>query len=260
MARARNIKPGFFANEELAELPFEYRLLFIGTWLLADREGRLEDRPKRIKMALFPADNADVEAGLDALHRSGFILRYASADERFIQVVNFKRHQNPHHREPDSKIPAPESCTGQALDKPEASPRLALGKPEESRADSLIPDSLIPDSSPSGAAPSLDQIAEESSAKVIFDLGMKLLAGENERAARSMLGKLRKVSSDEECLATLAAMEKAQPLEPMSWLAGAIRHREKKRPEESSPVEGVDIPLKSIPADATPWDLMGKTL
>ena len=30
MPRARNIKPGFFANEELAELPFETRLLFIG--------------------------------------------------------------------------------------------------------------------------------------------------------------------------------------------------------------------------------------
>ena len=30
MARARNIKPGFFTNDLLAELPFETRLLFIG--------------------------------------------------------------------------------------------------------------------------------------------------------------------------------------------------------------------------------------
>ena len=49
MARARNIKPGFFKNEFLAEMPCEVRLLFIGLWTLADREGRLEDRPKRIK-------------------------------------------------------------------------------------------------------------------------------------------------------------------------------------------------------------------
>jgi len=42
--RSRNIKPGFFKNEIIAEMPTETRLLFIGLWLLADREGRLEDR------------------------------------------------------------------------------------------------------------------------------------------------------------------------------------------------------------------------
>ena len=52
MARARNIKPGFFDNETLGELPALTRLLFIGLWCLADREGRLQDRPKRIKKEL----------------------------------------------------------------------------------------------------------------------------------------------------------------------------------------------------------------
>ena len=64
MARARNIKPSFFTNEDLVELSFETRLLFIGLWTLADRAGRLEDRPKRIKMAVFPADSVDVERSL----------------------------------------------------------------------------------------------------------------------------------------------------------------------------------------------------
>ena len=50
MARSRNIKPGFFKNEDLLDLPYEYRLLFVGLWTLADREGYLEDRPKRIRM------------------------------------------------------------------------------------------------------------------------------------------------------------------------------------------------------------------
>ena len=48
MARARNIKPGFFANDLLVDLPFEVRLLFIGLWTIADRAGRLCDRPKKI--------------------------------------------------------------------------------------------------------------------------------------------------------------------------------------------------------------------
>ena len=61
MARARNIKPGFFRNADLAELPIEARLLFIGLWTIADREGRMEDRPKQIKMELFPADSLDCD-------------------------------------------------------------------------------------------------------------------------------------------------------------------------------------------------------
>lgn len=106
MARARNIKPSFFTNEALAEQPFEYRLLFIGLWTLADRDGRMEDRPKRIRMALFPADNVDVNKGLDSLARAGFITRYEVDGERYIEIDNFVKHQNPHHKEPQSTIPA----------------------------------------------------------------------------------------------------------------------------------------------------------
>src|SRR5262245_4448792 len=61
MARARLLKPGFFTNEDLVELPPAARLLFAGLWTLADREGRLEDRPKRIKLAVLPYDDVDVD-------------------------------------------------------------------------------------------------------------------------------------------------------------------------------------------------------
>jgi len=46
MARTRSIKPAFFANEHLAELSAGTRLLFIGLWTIADKNGKLEDRPK----------------------------------------------------------------------------------------------------------------------------------------------------------------------------------------------------------------------
>ncbi|GHV17771.1 hypothetical protein FACS189425_04770 [Clostridia bacterium] len=121
MARARNIKPGFFLNDELSSLPFEDRLLFIGLWTLADRRGRLEDRPKRIKAAIFPYDGVDVEAMLQALADSPerFIVRYEVDGTRYIQVTNFERHQSPHKNEVDSNIPAPElhgASTVQALE------------------------------------------------------------------------------------------------------------------------------------------------
>lgn len=41
-------------NEDIVELSIEARLLFIGMWTLADREGRLENRPKRSKCPYFP--------------------------------------------------------------------------------------------------------------------------------------------------------------------------------------------------------------
>ena len=75
MARARNIKPGFFKNELLAEMPPETRLLFMGLWCLADREGRFEDRPKKIKMELFPCDSFSIEDSLALLAKDGFLLR-----------------------------------------------------------------------------------------------------------------------------------------------------------------------------------------
>ena len=105
MARARNIKPAFFKNADLVETSFETRLLFIGLWTLADREGRLQDRPKQIKMELFPADNVDVEACLNALVEYGFIRRYVADGKKIIQVVNFERHQTPHGKEADSELP-----------------------------------------------------------------------------------------------------------------------------------------------------------
>lgn len=105
MARARNIKPSFFKNELLVEMgPFD-RLLFIGLWCLADREGRVEDRPKRIKMELLPCDSYDVDAGLTELARYGFIKRYEAAGVRVISITNFTKHQTPHGTEKDSELP-----------------------------------------------------------------------------------------------------------------------------------------------------------
>lgn len=105
MARARNIKPGFFSNELLVDLPAFDRLAFIGLWCLADREGRLEDRVKRIKIELFPCDDYDVDAGLSRLAAAGFISRYQVAGYSVIEIVNFQKHQSPHGSEKDSLLP-----------------------------------------------------------------------------------------------------------------------------------------------------------
>jgi len=107
MPRIRSIKPGVWLDEELASLPFEWRLLFIGLWGLADREGRLEDRPRAIKAQCLPYDAVDVDAGLGELARAGFVLRYEAGGRRLILVPGFKRHQIINSREPQSILPPP---------------------------------------------------------------------------------------------------------------------------------------------------------
>lgn len=155
MARARNIKPGFFTHDGLAELSALTRLLFVGLWTVADRAGRIEDRPKRIKAEVLPYDDGDVDAMLQALHKAGFILRYQVGEVAAIQIVKWDKHQNPHIKEAESTIPAP--CehgadmvqgTTQAVMAGTPSTEQALNEPGGFR----IPDSgfPLPDSSPDG--------------------------------------------------------------------------------------------------------------
>lgn len=157
MARARNIKPGFYKNEDLAECTIWARYIFPGLWMLADREGRLEDRPKRIKGELVPFDTIEIVPLLNELAERGFILRYEVNGAKYIQILNFERHQNPHHREAPSTIPKPEAYTHshdqQSLGLPKSEKDesdLARGS---SRADSLIPDSGFSDTGKTPKAP-----------------------------------------------------------------------------------------------------------
>ena len=122
MKRTRQINPGFFTNDELADITPLGRLLFAGLWVIADREGRLEDRPKKIKAEILPYDNCDVDDLLNQLQNAGFIKRYKvdiprtdqgntmdtpKADVGIIQVVNFTKYQHPHRNESASILPPP---------------------------------------------------------------------------------------------------------------------------------------------------------
>jgi len=145
LARARNIKPGLFKNEVLGVADPLFTLLFEGLWLLADREGRLENRPLRIKAEIFPyREGIDMSVMLGWLDGNGFIRRYQCGGLALIQIENFAKHQNPHKNEPESSLPAPSD---------------SVEVPKKSEALGLIPDSgsLIPDSGlsvvPTPAAP-----------------------------------------------------------------------------------------------------------
>jgi len=106
MARARNIKPALFKNEILGVEDPMLTILFVSLWCLADKAGRLEDRPLRIKAETFPyRENLDVNGYLTVLHQLGFIRRYERNGVKIIQVINFDKHQHPHKTEAESTLP-----------------------------------------------------------------------------------------------------------------------------------------------------------
>lgn len=77
---------------------------------MADRAGRLEDRPLRIKAELLPFDECDTDGLLETLAENEFIIRYKANGKSFIQIINFARHQHPHMKEAESEIPPCEAA------------------------------------------------------------------------------------------------------------------------------------------------------
>lgn len=79
--------------------------MFIGLWTQADREGRLEDRPARLKAMIFPYDDLDVNDGLGCLAHANLITRYESDGLRLICICTWAKHQRPQVSEPESELP-----------------------------------------------------------------------------------------------------------------------------------------------------------
>lgn len=158
MARSRQLKPDFFADEDLSTRSHAARLLFQGLWTLADREGRLEDRPLKIKAALFPYEAVDVEALLAELARPKqyapgmFIVRYEVEGRKYIQVCNFTRHQNCHPREQPSTLPAPPGKGTAGREKAMPGPAV----PSSSTSDPSVPsDVRVPAAAPRSDLPGM---------------------------------------------------------------------------------------------------------
>jgi len=145
MARARNIKPSFFQNESLADLlPIE-RLAFIGLWTVADFNGCIELRPKRLKVQILPYDECDFENIIKNLTDSGFISIYSVQDQHYIKIVNFVKHQSPHKNEREAGSAIPDICESDNKNSDLNKDGKNLNKDGTARAESLLlnPESLL---------------------------------------------------------------------------------------------------------------------
>jgi hypothetical protein len=112
MARIRSIKPEFWDDEAVGELPRDARLLFIASWNLVDDEGLLRWAPDYLKAHAFAYD-ADMTVAktkrlMRAIEERGFVFVYSGGrtTQPVAFVVNFRRHQKINRPQP-GKLPPP---------------------------------------------------------------------------------------------------------------------------------------------------------
>ena len=110
--RSRRFGEAFFADDRLAELDPLARIFFLGLLACADREGRLEDRPRKLKALVLPFDNADPDSMLADLARLGLLRRYEADGRRLLAIHGFRddgsvAYQRPHPNETASTLPPP---------------------------------------------------------------------------------------------------------------------------------------------------------
>lgn len=236
MARARNIKPSLFKNELLGVADPLLTILFTSLWCLADKEGRLEDRPLRIKAETFPyREGLDVNGYLTELQTLGFIHRYSVKGVRLIQVTNFRKHQAPHHTEKESEYPGFELDDGSAPCEETKQPLTPKVNGETPVALALIPDSLIPDSLNSvakatGGTPPNGQLfdfakhVDELTKKELWDYARAMFAEEGKvKDPRALIGKLCGQYTDDLVMDALRRMIANPPVDLVPWLTATCQ-------------------------------------
>lgn len=229
--RNRILKEGFFRNFDLACLPPLARILFQGLWCMADKEGRLVDQPPRIKADILPYDDCDVAPFLDSLHTLGFITRYEVSGRRYIQVVNFTKHQSLTTYEKNQTVseipPLPVETTSDRPADSHNGTSEELQKNFRSKSERSVRDT---DSAKAGAP----------RAPNIWDVGVPLLTGGgmNERDARSLLGRLAKNHGNAAVAAAIAVTSQVPRANPHEYLVAALTREQ--RPRNQAEMNGAE--------------------
>lgn len=92
--RIRSIKPEFFRDSEVLKLSHSQRLLLIGLWCLADREGVFEYNLREIKSLILPDEKlplAKIDAWLHVLVTHGFLTKEETTYTTYLNTKMVKK-------------------------------------------------------------------------------------------------------------------------------------------------------------------------
>lgn len=158
--RIRSVKPEFWRSEDIAHLPKDVRLLFIGLWSYVDDNGVGVDDYRRIAADLFALDDNPLEArecvreGLATLSRALLIARYEVSGKRYLFVRTWDKHQKvdrpgkPRYPRPSDDLTSDDTPDGGLFEAPSGDTResLATGAGEQrSRGTETNPSGLSGD-------------------------------------------------------------------------------------------------------------------
>lgn len=97
--RIRSIRPEFWTSEDIAEMDWNTRLVYIGLWSYVDDNGVGRDVEALIVAALFPLDGDFLETSrrvtgaLQHLSSRGQITRYSVEGKSYLHVSKWSTHQ-----------------------------------------------------------------------------------------------------------------------------------------------------------------------
>lgn len=112
--RIRSIKPDFWRSDDIANLEWHVRLVYIGLWAYVDDGGVGRDDERLIVSDLFPLDDRTeaserVHGALTELSLSGHIERYEVDGRRYLYIPTFLHHQVI-NRPSKTRMPLPPSA------------------------------------------------------------------------------------------------------------------------------------------------------
>jgi hypothetical protein len=130
--RIRSIRPEYWSSEDIAALPWDVRLVFIGLWSYVDDNGVGRDNEKLIVADLFPLEEdpretlGRVSGALSTLSDRGLVTRYEVDGRRYLFIATWDKHQRV---EKPGKTRYPRPTSG-SVDSPEAPPTVSGESPE----------------------------------------------------------------------------------------------------------------------------------
>ena len=269
MARIRTIKPEFFTSEDVVVMSPLARLFFQACWCEADREGRLEWKPRTMKLRYFPADDCDITEVANEVLTQGIVKLYEADGRQYAHIPSFLRHQHVNPREAASMLPDPhESSHGIAEqmradeaparvdEAPErvndASARVNDASARVNDASSRVDDAQggkegkgkegkeDSDASHQAAATAAPHPDPVDARTAVWREGLGILrslTGRPDGPSRAFLGRLLKAAGDN-CDAVLQILHEAgslRPVDPEAWLTQAAQSRGRRAETGISP-------------------------
>lgn len=117
MARIRSVKPDYWKSEDIAQLSWDARLVFIALWSYVDDNGVGRDNERLITAELFALEEdpaatiAKVSRILDELSRGLRITRYTHEGKAYLYVNGWEHQRIDRPNKPRYPLPTDDGCT-----------------------------------------------------------------------------------------------------------------------------------------------------